>query len=206
MLDRTFQRDPSSTDTSIEILYKLATVVCLIWEASFLVTIRRYCDPRLTWRLRAATPGPRTRLTAPWKGSVKPTDLFTWALLKHHQGVHRTHCHYLQGAVYRPQAVLQSPEVCPQNHPLQLSLGAKGQGYTFLSALVCPAYSRKLSACHLCLMLIFLPIITKMTASYSAPRPNFNQLIVNYLWLWSVYVITLKSALSTKPCVWENKF
>ena len=145
MLDRTFQRDPSSTDTSIEILYKLATVVCLIWEASFLVTIRRYCDPRLTWRLRAATPGPRTRLTAPWKGSVKPTDLFTWALLKHHQGVHRTHCQYLQGAVYRPQAVLQSPEVCPQNHPLQLSLGAKGQGYTFLSALV---YCQPSSSLH----------------------------------------------------------
>ena len=33
--------------------------------------------------------------------------------------------------------------------------------------------------------------------------PNFNQFLVNYLWLRSVYVISLKRALSSKHCVRE---
>ena len=47
--------------------------------------------------------------------------------------------------------------------------------------------------------IFFLLIPTNMTASATShpPRPNFNPSLVYYFWLWSVYVISLKSALGT---------
>ena len=49
----------------------------------------------------------------------------------------RAHCQHLQGAVRRPKAVLQLQKFAHRTTlSLQLSLGAKEQGYTLLSALV----------------------------------------------------------------------
>ena len=67
---------------------------------------------------------------------------------------------------------------------------------------------------------IYLPssanMTTNMTENNAHPHPqrhyiifahpNFNPSLVHYLWLSSVYVISLKSALGTKHCVRENKF
>ena len=46
---------------------------------------------------------------------------------------------------------------------------------------------------------IFLTIFSRWPPAN--PLPNFNPFLVNNLWLWSVYVILLKSAHSMKHCV-----